>query len=313
MPRTVFLSYARANLALAEELEREITTRGLTVWRDQEEIRVGARWPKALGEAIAKADAFLLLWSADSAKSDFLELEWTTALALKKAILPCLMDQTPLPLSLVAYNGISVASGVPNAANQICVALASESPSVAGSPENTKRVIDQLADIRATTPADVLSQFRTVIQGSVYQAGGNIYIGANPQPKTMLEKWQAWVAILAGIFTVLGIALAFWHNYAPVEAPKAASVQEQQQQSFAGSISDSANEPLPGVKVYLLLNEKLLASGLTDNLGRYTFHVTAAPEAEIMLLAQKEGFHTEKRYTQLGNTNFNFTMNRVSH
>jgi hypothetical protein len=309
MPRTVFLSYARPNLTLAEHLERELTAHGFTIWRDQEQLRTGARWPKALGEAIAAADAFLLLWSVDSAKSDFVELEWTTALALKKLVLPCLVDETPLPESLAAYNATLLATDSPEAVEQIRAALAAESSSAGNSPESTKRVIDQLAAIRYRTPSAVLRKFRA--HGSVYQTGGNIYIGANPQSKTKLDKWQAWVTILAGLLTALSITLALWHNYTPFQALQTPTSQEQPQ-PFAGSIWDSTNEPLPGVKVSLLLNDRLLASGLTGALGRYTFRVTAAPEAEITLLAQKDGFHTEKRYTQLGNTNFNFTMNRGS-
>lgn len=103
------------------------------------------------------------------------------------------------------------------------------------------------------------------------------------------------------------MTLALWRPNNPDKPPQAIT---SRQQVFAGSIWDSNNEPLTGVRVSLLLNEKLLASGPTDNLGRYTFRVTAPPEADITLLAQKDGFHTEKRYTQLGNTNFNFTMSR---
>ena len=129
MPNSVFLSYSRTNLVTAEELEGQLTMLGLNVWRDQEQLRTGARWPKALGEAIAARDAFLLLWSADSAKSDFVELEWTTALALKKPILPVLIDQTPLPPSLAAYNAASTRGSVSDAVNDISRALASESVS----------------------------------------------------------------------------------------------------------------------------------------------------------------------------------------
>jgi hypothetical protein len=307
MPSSVFLSYARSNSVVAEELEGQLTTLGLNVWRDQERLRTGTRWPKALGEAIAERDAFLLLWSADSAKSNFVELEWTTALALKKPILPVLIDQTPLPPSLAAYNATSIIGKVSDAANDITSALASEAASRTCSPENTKRVISVLAGIKSASDADALNQFRTIVQGSVYNAGGNIYIGTNPERKSLLDKWQAWIGIVVGIFTVLTLTLALWRPNNPDKPPQAIT---SRQQVFAGSIWDSNNEPLSGVRVSLLLNEKLLASGPTDNLGRYTFRVTAPPEADITLLAQKDGFHTEKRYTQLGNTNFNFTMSR---
>jgi hypothetical protein len=189
MPSSVFLSYARFNSVVAEELEGQLTTLGLNVWRDQERLRTGTRWPKALGEAIAERDAFLLLWSADSAKSNFVELEWTTALALKKPILPVLIDQTPLPPSLAAYNATSIIGKVSDAANDITSALASEAASPTRSTENTKRVISVLAGIKSASDADALNQFRTIVQGSVYNAGSNIYIDTNPERKSLLDKW----------------------------------------------------------------------------------------------------------------------------
>jgi len=148
MASSVFLSYARTNLAVAEQLEGQLTALGLNVWRDQEQLRTGTRWPKVLGEAIAARDAFLLLWSADSAKSNFVELEWTTALALKKPILPVLIDQTPLPPSLAAYNATSIIGKASAVANDIRGALGSEAASPTSPPENTNRVITLLAGIR---------------------------------------------------------------------------------------------------------------------------------------------------------------------
>jgi hypothetical protein len=62
------------------------------------------------------------------------------------------------------------------------------------------------------------------------------------------------------------------------------------------------------VKISLLSNGTALATTQTDDLGHFNFQVTAPAEADITLIAQKEGFQTEKRYTNLGNTNFNFTM-----
>ncbi len=62
------------------------------------------------------------------------------------------------------------------------------------------------------------------------------------------------------------------------------------------------------MKISLLYNGTLLATSQTDNLGHFNFQVSAPTETDITLIAQKDGFQTEKRYTNLGNTNFNFTM-----
>ena len=58
---TVFLSYSRADLLLIEQLEAQLTSHPeIAIWRDQEKIYGGQKWPKILGEAIADQDVFLL-------------------------------------------------------------------------------------------------------------------------------------------------------------------------------------------------------------------------------------------------------------
>jgi TIR domain len=172
---SIFLSYSQKDLKQAMLLEQQLKSRGVSVWRDQTQLLAGQRWPKRLGEEIAKRDALLLLWSGNAADSNFVELEWTTALALKKEILPCTLDETPLPASLAAVQKTSC-NDVSDAANEIADALSHEKPQ-ADLRANTKKVIDKLARIRSTNVAEVLQEFR-VIHGSVYQAGGDIYVGS---------------------------------------------------------------------------------------------------------------------------------------
>ncbi|UCF38806.1 MAG: TIR domain-containing protein, partial [Acidobacteriota bacterium] len=102
----VFISYSREDLEAALQLEKALKDAGLTVWRDQESLYAGQQWPKALGEAISSNDYILLLWSKSSADSHFVEFEWTTAIALRKTIVPCMVDNTPLVPALISFNGI---------------------------------------------------------------------------------------------------------------------------------------------------------------------------------------------------------------
>ena len=87
-------------------------------------------------------------------------------------------------------------------------------------------------------------------------------------------------------------------------------LQQSVEQPIAGSIWDDAGEPLSGVEVSVVLAEKVMAQGTTDSLGRYVFRIAAPRDADITLLAQRTGYHTEKRYTHLGNPGFNFKMRR---
>lgn len=106
---TVFLSYSRADLPLIEQLEARLLDRPeIAIWRDQDKIYGGQKWPKILGEAIADHDVFLLAWSKNAAAFHFVDLEWTTALGLKKTIIPCLLDSTPLPPLLRATHALPI-------------------------------------------------------------------------------------------------------------------------------------------------------------------------------------------------------------
>jgi hypothetical protein len=303
---TVFLSYSRANLDQARQIEERLTALGITVWCDQEKLQVGNRWPKALGEAIAASKVVLLLWSRSAAESEFVELEWCTALALKKPVLPCLLDDAPLPTSLAAVEAVQL-KGRQEAVEKIVAAVTNE-PSHADEAQ-TRSVIAQLSEIGAQETSEVLQQAKAAftqnqwtVQGSVYQAAGDIHISTPPPAqKTVLEKWQTWVAIVVGVLTILTLLSQLFRIHAP-----ALKVQEQ---TLAGSIWNDAGEPLSGVKVSLLLAGKTLA-GETNDLGGFNLRVTAPIEAEVTLIAQRDGYQTEKRYARLGNAGYNFSMRK---
>jgi len=274
---TVFLSYSRSNLEEARRIEQLLTGHGITVWRDQERLQVGRRWPKALGEAIAASDVLLLLWSRSAAESEFIELEWCTALALKKLVLPCLLDDAPIPQSLAAVEAVQLRD-IQGAIGKIVAAVTSGSSHA--DEAQTRDVISQLAGISAQEPPDVLQQAKSLfaqnqwaVEGPVYQAAGDILVVTHPPAqKTMSEKWQIWVALVVGVLTIITVLSQLTHIPAP--SPK---VQEQ---TLAGSIWNDAGEPVSGVKVSLLLDGKVLA-GETNDLGGFIFRVTAQREAEV--------------------------------
>jgi hypothetical protein len=133
-----------------------------------------------------------LLWSSRAAESTFVELEGCTAVALRRTVLPCRLDQTPLPPSLAAIEAFPPA-GIAAAARKFLVAPAGETKSP--DPSRTQRVVHQLAEIGAGAPEEVLQKAKAVfaqsnwmVQGLVYQAEGDIHIGASPPRKTRLER-----------------------------------------------------------------------------------------------------------------------------
>ncbi len=215
---SIFLSYSRTDLSLIEQLERHLkSSPDISIWRDQEKLYGGQKWPKILGEAIAQQDVFLLAWSKHSATSHFVEFEWTTAIALKKTIIPCLLDSTPLPVALRATHAIA-AYNPDEAAGHIFHAL--KAPPPAQDPARKTAVIQELATIRVREEAAVIQEVRSIfaaqqwtIQGNVYQAGGDIHIhhppSRNESQKPLVEKWGMWVSLVAGIVSIITPFLSY--------------------------------------------------------------------------------------------------------
>jgi hypothetical protein len=58
--------------------------------------------PERISEALKWCDTLLLLWSKSAAVSRWVQLEWTNAFALKRSIIPCVFDNTPLPAILAS-------------------------------------------------------------------------------------------------------------------------------------------------------------------------------------------------------------------
>lgn len=211
----VFISYSRKDLQSAQNLGKIFQAEGLRVWCDQESIYAGEQWPKAIGQAIENESIFLLLWSKHSAESHFVEFEWNTALALKKTIVPVLLDNTPLPAALRAINGVFF-EDTGNAIKKLLEMLAVSPPSP---HRQNPQVIHELSQIKEKSIEAVLDRVKTTYQqqgwhvyGNVYQvSAGNILItspgtGASDQnPKKWWEKWQAKVTFIILLLTLLTV------------------------------------------------------------------------------------------------------------
>lgn len=153
----VFISYARKDLQSAQNLEKIFQAEGIRVWRDQESIYAGEQWPKAIGQAIEKESIFLLLWSKHSTESHFVEFEWNTALALKKTIVPVLLDNTPLPAALRAINGVFF-EDTGNTIKKLLEMLAVSPPSP---HRQNPQVIHELSQVKEKSIKDVLNRVKT--------------------------------------------------------------------------------------------------------------------------------------------------------
>jgi hypothetical protein len=98
----IFLSHNKADKEVARALGAYLVLAGADVWFDDWEIRAGDSIPGKLNEGLADFDVFLLLWSANAARSNWVRRELEAALhqviqTRNARVIPCLLDDTPLP------------------------------------------------------------------------------------------------------------------------------------------------------------------------------------------------------------------------
>jgi hypothetical protein len=102
----IFVSYSRRDKNLVTPLTRLLRASGQKVFLDQEDLEYGGNWKRQLERAIAQSDRFLLFWSKTAKSSRFVAEEWLLALEQPEcAIVPILLDRTPLPRELRRFHG----------------------------------------------------------------------------------------------------------------------------------------------------------------------------------------------------------------
>src|SRR5271168_2974750 len=90
---TVFLSYSKKDYFFAELAQIKLSEAGITLWRDQGQLRAGRDWRQGLETGIADSLAVLAALSANSAESSYVTFEWAYALGKGKAIIPMKLSE----------------------------------------------------------------------------------------------------------------------------------------------------------------------------------------------------------------------------
>ncbi len=106
MPDTVFMSYNKADKATALDIATFITIEDIKVWYDEWEISAGDSIVDKINSGLAECSHFLIVWSNNSATSNWVRKELSAALArgIKSGVpkvIPITLDETPLPPLLI--------------------------------------------------------------------------------------------------------------------------------------------------------------------------------------------------------------------
>ncbi len=92
--KKIFISHDYNDNDVAKNLAQCLRNDGADIWIHYTKLEVNSDLPKAVEQAIDCCDAFLLILSKRVIDSKCVELEYQTALELKKEIIPCLFADT---------------------------------------------------------------------------------------------------------------------------------------------------------------------------------------------------------------------------
>jgi hypothetical protein len=172
-----FISYSSTDGAFVSELQACLQAAQFNTWRDVHNLRAGDRWPRKLGDAIADAPVFILVWSADAAGSDFVELEWAIAVALKRSICIVALDGSLVPATLRAYEkrrGTDAAMAAQWLLQEQSPAAAGSSLSAAGDARPVLQTLYATAD---TVTAKQIANNLLPVQSNISSRGKLPFVG----------------------------------------------------------------------------------------------------------------------------------------
>lgn len=112
---TVFLSYSTKDHYFAELAEIKLAEAGITLWRDQGQLRAGNDWRGGIERGISESVAVIVALSQNSAESSYVTFEWAYGLGKGKTIVPLKLESCPVHprLEPIQYLDFSVPGVLP--------------------------------------------------------------------------------------------------------------------------------------------------------------------------------------------------------
>jgi hypothetical protein len=192
----VFISYSRSNRDVVRRLADAIGRLGYVVWWD-EELPAHLSYGEVITEKIGEAKATLVVWSAESAASEWVRAEADMARNAKKLIQTAIDDCTPpLPFNQIQYAAIGDWTGEEDhpgwrKARASLAALCGPAPAETTPPVAELAAPEPVAMAAPPPPAAVAPQAPPVRR-------------ARAAPKSRANR-LALVAIAASVMTILTV------------------------------------------------------------------------------------------------------------
>jgi hypothetical protein len=260
----IFISYARADTEFVLKLAKELRSAGVNLWLDQLDIPAGARWDRAVEEALKACPCLLIVLSPASVASHNVMDEVSFALGVKKKIVPVRYRDCDIPFRLQRLQYIDFTVDYDNGFSRLLKALNVVQPS-------------QTSPQHSTLTAPTFEQERQVAHAGAEE----------PKSQSWWETVPGILTALVGTITaVAGLVVALHQGgifnkeekkrdlqtQTSIESPREQVQQTKKLGQLAGSYEEAAcydEAAVNSLVVSLQKTTELYKSGLIDAFDLY--------------------------------------------
>ncbi|MGD9101145.1 MAG: toll/interleukin-1 receptor domain-containing protein [Anaerolineae bacterium] len=116
----ILISHSRHDAACADQIRGDLQAQDYVVWQDKQNLAPGdVSYPQVIETGIQSSAALIVVWSANAARSEWVEREILFAQRLKEPIFPVVTDGTDLPITLINVQSITSAPPCADAVAQL--------------------------------------------------------------------------------------------------------------------------------------------------------------------------------------------------
>jgi hypothetical protein len=256
-----FISHSSKDTSQSVRIERALEKDGHEVWLDRSDIRLGVLLRAELQSAIRKSRAVVLVWSKPAAASRWVAAEILTAFHLRRFIIPCVVDNTPLPQFLDNTVYLDFRANPKTALRSLRRAVA-----------NVPKTANTFSKVMSSQSPDLQEMIRLIVkaQGVELDRLGNDLAGAREMHavvdaamKKVEKRWRLDLSVLnlAGYHRKNAYMLKHWDAIQAGRPPKDPILRRAEQFFFeALFVTPTDCSALNGLGSVLLLERELEAA-----------------------------------------------------
>ncbi|MGH9854079.1 MAG: TIR domain-containing protein [Blastocatellia bacterium] len=281
-----FLSHSSKDKPVASRLVDDSEAAGFSVWFDRDNLRGGDPLIQELQDALSKSKSLILLWSKAASKSEWVDAEWQAAYYLKKRIVPCLLDGTPLRPFLLRFISCDFRESYDTGAAKLLEALGKSAGrgvklgkprQVSTPPEAEKSLVEDIASMQHNVT--------TALQYGQMDIAASIQQRLDPVMTAAMKEYprDSWIHNLMGYQKKNEYLIRHWDEIQERKSPKDEAIDEAAKHFYAAlSIQPEDPSAMNGLGSVLILRGEL------DTAEFYVRHALALAKAKGMDYAAAE-------------------------